>query len=167
MSVSGFVGILFNFFAGKLSDKWGRKPLIAIGSLSSRLASIVLPFSTDLWQTTGIMAFRSLGINVAMPASRALTADLVPQKIRGKLFGRFAAFFETGMIAGALLGPWLFYLFQSQEFHVSLFYDLIIKGSGIPFFISGIIGLIALILLLVFVKEPASMRSKSESRVRS
>jgi DHA1 family multidrug resistance protein-like MFS transporter len=154
LSVSGFVGISCNFFAGKLADMWGRKPVIAIGNLSSRLASMVLPFTSDLLQATGVMAFRSLGINVAMPAGRALRADLVPAKIRGKLFGRFTAFFDVGMIAGALLGPWLFFVFQFETFRIGWLGGLTVKGMGLPFFVSGIMGLLALALLLVFVKEP-------------
>jgi DHA1 family multidrug resistance protein-like MFS transporter len=153
ISVSGFVGILCNFFAGKLADKWGRKPVIAIGSLSSRLGSIVLPFSSDLWQATGVMAFRSLGINVSMPAGRALRTDFIPAKIRGKLFGRFNALFEVGMIAGVLLGPWLFENFRLQKFAIKPF-NLTVRGVGTPFFISGVMGIIALIILLLFVKEP-------------
>lgn len=154
LSVSGFMGILCNFFAGKLADLWGRKPVIAIGSISSRLASLVLPFTVNLWEATGVMAFRSLGINVSMPAGRALRADLVPAKIRGKLFGRFAACFSTGMIAGALLGPWLFHEFQSQKFKVEWLGGLEVQGIGFPFIVSGIMGLIALALLIIFVKEP-------------
>jgi len=153
LSVSGFVGILCNFFAGKLADLWGRKPVIAIGSLSSRLASLGLPFTSDLWQATGVMAFRSLGINVAMPAVQALRADLAPAKIRGKLFGKFSAFFHIGMVAGTLLGPWLFDTFQFQEIRIGWLGGLIVRGIGLPFFITGIIGLLALALLLVFVKE--------------
>jgi MFS family permease len=160
ISISGFIGIIFNFVAGRLADRWGRKPVIAIGSVSSRLASLGLPFTANLWQATGVMSFRSLGINVAMPASRALIADLVPSKIRGKLFGRFTAFFDAGMIIGALLGPWLFDQFQFLEFHVAWWSGLVVKGSGLPFFVSGIIGLISVTLLLVFVQEPRKMRRK-------
>ncbi len=155
LSVSGLVGIFCNFLAGRLADMWGRKPVIAIGSISSRLASLGLPFTSDLWQATGVMAFRSLGINVSMPAGRALRADLVPAKIRGKLFGRFTASFYAGMVAGALLGPWLFDMFQFEEFSIKCFRgSLTVKGMGLPFFVSGIMGLIALALLLAFVKEP-------------
>lgn len=162
LSASGFVGILCNLFAGKLADIWGRKPVIAIGSLSSRLASLVLPFTSDLWQATGVMAFRSLGINVSMPAGRALRADLVPAKIRGKLFGRFSAFFNAGMVAGALLGPWLFYEFQNEKFRIEWLGGLIVKGIGLPFFVSGILGLAALVLLLVFVREPQRKEKMKE-----
>ena len=160
LSISGFVGIACNFFAGKLADKWGRKPIITIGSLSSRLGSIVLPFASNLWQATGVMALRSLGINVSMPAGRALRADLAPAKIRGKLFGRFTAFFDVGMIAGVLIGPWLFQTFQFQEFKIEWLGGLTVKGVGLPFFVSGIIGLIALALLLVFVEEPPRQERK-------
>jgi len=138
LSVSGLVGIGCNYIAGKMADKIGRKPLIALGGLSSRLSSIALPFTSNLFQATGLMVFRSLGINVAMPATRALRADLVPAKVRGKLFGRLQAFFYGGMIFGTILGPWI--------------YD--IYGLELPFFISGILGLAALALLLIFVKEP-------------
>jgi len=44
---------------------------------------MVLPFASNLWQATGVMAIRCLGINVAMPAGSALRADLAPAKIRG------------------------------------------------------------------------------------
>jgi MFS family permease len=162
LSISGFVGILCNFFAGKLADRWGRKPVITIGSVSSRLGSIVLPFASDLWQAIGVMALRSLGINVSMPAGRALRADLVPAKIRGKLFGRFTAFFQVGMIAGVIIGPWLFYTFRFKEFKVEPF-NIIIKGVGTPFFLSGIMGLIALAILLIFVREP-KRRTEAEKK---
>jgi len=154
LSISGFIGVLCNFFAGKLADRWGRKPVIAIGSVSSRLASLLLPFTADLWQATGIMAFRSLGINVSMPAGRALRADLVPSKIRGKLFGRFSACFNAGMVAGSLLGPWLFEAFKNERFLLEWLGGLSVKGMGFPFFVCGIMGLMALALLLVLVEEP-------------
>ncbi len=163
LSLSGFVGVLCNFFAGKLADMWGRKPLIAIGGLSSRLAAFILPHTPDLWQATGVMAIRSLGLNVAMPASRALRADLVPQQIRGKLFGKFAALFDVGMVAGSLLGPWLFDTFKYEEIMIEWLGGLTFKGIGTTFYLSGTMGLISLALLLVFVKEPQRRKTLEES----
>jgi len=163
LSVSGFAGLICNFFAGKLADTWGRKPVIAIGSLSCQIGSLLLPFSTDLWQATGILGLRSLGINVSMPATSALRADLVPAKTRGKLFGRFTAFFDVGMIAGTLLGPWLFDTFQHEEFRIQLF-GLVVRGAGTPFFLSAIMGITALTILLIFVKEPPRKSRTEEVR---
>jgi len=160
LSISGFVGIFCNFIAGKTADVIGRKPLITLGSLSSRLASIVLPFSSNLIEATGIMVFRSLGINVAMPATRALRADLVPAEVRGKLFGRLQAFFNAGMVIGTLLGPWIFYLYINEVFRITWPIEIVIRGYGLPFFISAALGLTALVLLLLFVKEPPRRAKK-------
>jgi len=166
LSASGFVGVLCNFFAGKLADTWGRKPVIAIGSASSRLISFALPYMPDLWLATGAMAVRSLGLNVAMPASRALRADLIPEKVRGKFFGRFAALFDVGMIAGSLLGPWLFDNYKSVSFRIDWLGGFMLKGIGMTFYLGGTLGLIALSLLLAFVKEPPrKRRTAGEAKV--
>jgi len=69
---------------GSLSDRIGRKPVIALGSLPSRLATLAFPFAPDLVSASGITVFRAFGHNVAMPATRALNADLIPENVRGK-----------------------------------------------------------------------------------
>lgn len=68
-----------------------------------------------------------------MPATHALRADLVPAKVRGKLFGG---------------------------------YRLAVRGLGLPFFISGILGLTSLALLLLFVEEPPRKTEKRNMKVK-
>ena len=151
LSLSGFVGLTCNFFAGKISDKIGRKVIIALGGLPSRIATFVLPFATDLLSATGISVLRSLGHNVAMPAARALQADLIPEKIRGKLFGRMGACFSLGAVLGPVLSTWVYAVYRYKTFEIG---SLVIKGAGLPFIISSFIGLFSLFLLLAFVEEP-------------
>ncbi len=155
LSVSGFVGLTCNLYAGKISDRIGRKPIIALGSLPSRLATIALPFAPNLVSAAGITVFRSFGHNVAMPASRALNADLIPEKVRGKLFGRMAACFSLGAILGPVLSTWIYDVYRFQVFEVPWLNSLIVRGIGIPFFVSSAIGLLSLFLLLAFVEEPS------------
>ncbi len=154
LSASGFVGLTCNLYAGRISDRVGRKPIIALGSLPSRLSTIALPFAPDLFSAAGISIFRSFGHNVAMPADRALRADLIPEKVRGKLFGRLAAFFSLGAILGPVLSTLLYDAYRFQMFEISWLGNLVVKGAGIPFFVSSAIGLFSLFLLLVFVEEP-------------
>lgn len=154
LSISGFVGLSCNLYAGRISDKVGRKPIIALGSLPSRLATIAFPFAPDLISGAGITVFRSFGHNIAMPASRALNADLIPEKIRGKLFGRLAAFFSLGAILGPVLSTLLYDAYRFQAFELPWLGNITLRGAGIPFFISSAIGLFSLILLLAFVEEP-------------
>jgi MFS family permease len=154
LSLSGFVGLTCNLYAGRISDKIGRKPIIALGSLPSRLATIALPFAPNLISAAGVTVFRSFGHNVAMPASRALNADLIPEKVRGRLFGRMAAFFSLGAILGPILSTWIYDAYRFQVFTIPWFGNLAVRGIGIPFFISSAIGLVSLFLLLGFVEEP-------------
>jgi MFS family permease len=154
LSVSGFVGLTCNLYAGKISDRVGRKPLIALGSLPSRLSTIALPFAPNLVSAAGITVFRSFGHNIAMPASRALNADLIPEKVRGKLFGRMAAFFSLGAILGPVLSTLIYDAYRFQVFEVPWLGNLVVRGAGIPFFVSSAVGLFSLFLLLAFVEEP-------------
>jgi MFS family permease len=154
LSISGFVGLTCNLYAGKISDKIGRKPIITLGTLPSRIATIILPFAPNFLSAAGITVFRSFGHNIAMPASRALNADLIPEKARGKLFGRMAAFFSLGAVLGPILSTLIYDAYRFQNFQIPWQGNLIIKGAGIPFFVSGTIGLFSLFLLLAFVKEP-------------
>lgn len=154
LSISGFVGLTCNLYAGRISDRVGRKPLIALGSFPSRIATIAFPFAPDLVSAAGITVFRSFGHNVAMPASRALNADLIPEKVRGKLFGRMGAFFSLGAILGPVLSTWIYDAYRYQTFEVPWLGNLVVRGAGFPFFVGSAVGLFSLILLLVFVEEP-------------
>ncbi len=160
LTVSGFVGLTCNLFAGKISDKVGRKPLIALGSLPSRLATMGFPFAPDLMSATGVTIFRSFGHNVSMPASRALSADLIPERIRGKLFGRLAACFNIGAILGPVLSTWIYEIYRFEHFTIPWLNNLAVRGAGIPFFISSTIGLFSLFLVLAFVEEPKRKRTQ-------
>ncbi|MEE8632098.1 MAG: MFS transporter, partial [Candidatus Bathyarchaeia archaeon] len=154
LSLAGFVGLTCNLFAGRISDRIGRKPVIALGALPSRVATIAFPFAPNLTSAAGITVFRSFGHNVAMPASRALNADLVPEKVRGKLFGRLAAFFSLGAILGPILSTLIYDAYRFRTLQIPFLNDLSVRGAGLPFFISSAIGLLSLTLLLVFVEEP-------------
>ncbi len=89
-----------------------------------------------------------------MPASRALNADLIPEKMRGKLFGRMRAFFSLGAILGPIFSTLIYAAYRSQTFVIPWLGNLKVRGAGIPFLISSIVGLFSLFLLLKFVEEP-------------
>lgn len=154
LSLSGFVGLTCNFFAGKISDRIGRKPIITLGALPSRIATMIFPFAPNLVASVVIMVFRSFGHNVAMPASRALNADLIPENLRGKLLGRMRAFFSLGAILGPILSTLIYDAYRFQTFKIPWMGNVMVRGAGIPFLISGIVGLFSLFLLLTFVEEP-------------
>ena len=149
-TTAGLCGIFVNYPSGRMSDKFGRKPLIGAGMVCSRTATLLIPaFSQTAANVTGVMGVRSVGFNVSQPALRALQADQVPYARRGQLFGRIEMFFDVGMIIGSLISPPLYSEFGS----VPLFtlFGYVILGEIIPFAIPAIMGILALVCILVFV----------------
>jgi len=151
ISLLGFVGLAASWVAGRISDRMGRKPLIALGVVSSRLSGIVIPFTSDLNQAAFFLAIRSLGFNISNPAMQALRADVVPRKARGRLFGLYNTFFNAGDILGPIIATYLYELYRFGTLHIG---GLVLPGYGTPFFVNSSIGLLSLAILLVFVKEP-------------
>lgn len=153
ISITGFIGIFASWLAGRVSDKIGRKPVIALGGLTSRFCGIALPLTFDVNQAAIVMALRSLGFNVFMPAARALRADIVPSASRGKIFGMFMTAFTAGDIIGPIIGTWLYSLYRFEILNIG---GILLPGYGIPFFVNAILGLISILLILIFVKERRS-----------
>ncbi len=151
LSITGFVGLGASWLAGRLSDRFGRKPLIALGGILSRAFGIILPLTEDINQAAGVQAVRSLSFNINMPSMRALLADLAPKESLGKTIGYFMTAFTSGSIIGPIIGTWLYSRFRYETFNVG---GINIPGLGIPFFVNAIIGLVTTFMLLLFVKVP-------------
>jgi len=151
LSISGFIGLLASWAAGRLSDRAGRKPLIVSGSLLSRISGFFLPLTGDVTQAAAVLSVRSLGFNISMSPTRALRADLSPAEARGRFFGMFVAAFTAGDIIGPIIGTYLYDIYRSENFALGGF---ILPGYGIPFYVNSILGIASTILLLALVKEP-------------
>jgi len=151
MGVSTFSGMLVTVPAGKIADRIGRKPQIIIAGYLSRIATILMPFMPTAALTGDMVLLRFSAFNVTSPAFRALQADLIPEKIRGKLIGFLQTMFNTGAIVGPIAGGIIFDAFSNQRYRLG---SLTIPGESFPFLISGGIGIITITLLWLYVKEP-------------
>ncbi len=151
ISVSGFVGLLASYLAGRTSDRLGRKPLIGLGNYTSNVAGILLPFTGDITQAGVVVSVRSLGFNTSMPAFRALRADLVPPEVRGRMFGLFGTGFTAGSVIGPIVSTWIYDAYRAATFNVL---GLTVPGYGIPFFVNGVLGLLTTTMIMLFIKEP-------------
>ena len=151
LSISGFIGLLASWIAGRISDQIGRKPLIAVGSYTARALGFFLPLAPTITWSGVVMSLRSLGFNIMMPAFRALRADLAPPQIRGRVFGLFGTAFTSGSVIGPIVSTWIYSTYRFTTFSVLGFS---LPGYGIPFFVNAILGVLATTGLLLFVKEP-------------
>lgn len=81
-SVNAMFGFVFGPILAKLSDKYGRRPLLLISQFGTCLAFILTAFSTSLW-----MLFLARIIDGMFggnfPIAKAIISDKVPPKDRG------------------------------------------------------------------------------------
>ncbi len=143
------VGALVAFPAGKRSDRVGRKKLFVLGGYIAFLGTVLVPFSWALWAVVVFLIMRTMAFQVASPALRALQADIVPEKVRGRLIGMLESMSNFGAVLGAPLGGYLWDAFHGRSF--GLPYPL--DGTMVPFVVSAVLGLTAVSLVLVFVSE--------------
>jgi len=151
ISLTGLIGLTASWLSGRISDKVGRKPMIVLGGLTSRILGFALPLTERVEHAAAVLAGRSLGFNVMMPAMRALRADIVPAEARGRIFGLFAMAFTSGGVLGPIIGTYLYSIYRFKILNIG---GLRIPGIGIPFFVNSIIGIITLLMLVLFIEEP-------------
>ena len=100
--------ILMRLFAGKASDKYGRKPLLAIGGLFLFVGMGILSIATTQLEAAvgGIVYGLSIGIN--MPTVFAWTTDLSPKEKIALGIGTTLVALEIGIGLGAFVSGSMF-----------------------------------------------------------
>ncbi|MFW9992271.1 MAG: MFS transporter [Candidatus Odinarchaeota archaeon] len=120
---------------GKLSDKFGRKPLLLVSQASTFAGFLILAFANSLE-----LVFLSriidglLGSNFSL--SRAYLGDIVEPRDQKRMFGYLGAVGGHGFFIGPAIGG----------FMATVDYSL-------PFLVAAGISLLSIVLVVVFLKE--------------
>lgn len=106
----GVITIAFgiaNFFGspilGRLSDRYGRRPVLLIGFSGLALSFFVTGLATALWMLVAVRLFSgAMQSNVAV--ANAYVADITPPDERARAFGQLGAMLGVGFILGPVIG---------------------------------------------------------------
>lgn len=100
-SIFAVTQTIFGPFAGRWSDRWGRKPFIVAGLLLYFTAALGYLTAGSFWQVLAFRALSGMGTSLIFSVARAYIGDLVPPRYEGRWFGVFA----TADIIGFGIGP--------------------------------------------------------------
>jgi EmrB/QacA subfamily drug resistance transporter len=89
---------------GKLSDLYGRRPILMIGIALFLFGSALSGASQEMWQLVLFRGIQGLGAGALFPIALAVIGDLFTPAERGKYQGFFGLVFGVAFVLGPLLG---------------------------------------------------------------
>jgi len=125
--------------SGRLSDTWGRKPMIVAGLCLCAGTLPLIPALTSIWALLIISAGFGLGVAIVTPSTTALVADLVRGRRMGSAMGVFGTIWDSGEAAGPILAGFLiaslsysyaFSLIGALMSGMALFFALAVQDPG-------------------------------------
>ncbi|CAN5136119.1 hypothetical protein BH24CHL7_BH24CHL7_11530 [soil metagenome] len=106
---------------GKLSDQFGRRPLLLTGIGLFLLGSFLSGLSQDMFQLIIFRGIQGLGAGSIFPIALAVIGDMFTPQERGKYQGLFGAVFGIAALIGPALGG---YLTDTVSWHWVFFVNL-------------------------------------------
>ena len=106
VAVYSFVQFLFNPILGKLSDKYGRKPIIVISLFINAIGYVLFAFTTSFIILLVARIVAGIG-GSSISVAQAYMADVTTKENRAKGMGVIGAAFGLGFVFGPLMGGFL------------------------------------------------------------
>ena len=144
MSTYSLMQLIFAPIWGVLSDRHGRKPILAIGVLGYAITLLMFGLAQSFVMLFIARSLSGILSSATMPTAMAYIGDNTPQGEKSKGMGQLGAMVGVGVILGPLLGGLL-----STD------------SLSLPFFIGSALAFLALLLVIFFLPEsrPASVRT--------
>ncbi|MFQ6123829.1 MAG: MFS transporter [Candidatus Heimdallarchaeota archaeon] len=127
---SFFVPVL----AGKLSDKYGRPPVILVALVGFTLFVPLFPMAQDILQVILIRIAQGIFAAIWWVSIDAQIADLATSSQRSRVIGLYNASWGTGFLIGPFLAG---YIIENYGFKLTFYFAAIVMASLIPLILVG------------------------------
>lgn len=128
--------VLSRLVAGRVSDRYGRIPVIKVSSVLVAMAMVSMGLATTGWGLLLASGFVGFAVGIAAPAVFAWTIDRSAEDRRGRAMATVYIALEIGIGSGALISAWI--------------YDNEIPNLSTAYFFSAAVALLG-VLYLQFV----------------
>jgi len=149
VGIYGFTQSLLQIPFGYISDRIGRKPVITFGFILYILGSIVGGLASTAWSM--ILARLLQGAGAISSAALSLTADLIREEVRTRAFAQIGASVGITFALSIIIAP-------------------VLAGKfGVPFifFLTAVLSTVALLYILLFIREPAKHSREIEPSLKN
>ena len=130
-----FVTILSKPIMGKISDKYGRKPLIIAGMFLCAVSFGAIPLLKGFYPLMLAAIVFGFGEAFVTSSSAALVADMCKEKHFGTAMGTFGTIFDVGHASGPILAG---ILIAQLDYLYAFWIISAILISSVPVFILGV-----------------------------
>lgn len=134
---------LFSPLWGRISDRFGRKPIISISLAGLAVSYFLFGFAQNLWWLFILRFLQGVFSAASLPVAHSYVADVTSKEDRIKGMGKLGASLATGFIFGPAIGGGLS--------SISL---------AFPFFTASAIAVLNLIFVYYFLPESLSKKSE-------
>ena len=159
--------LLFVVFWGKLSDKYGRKPIIITGLIGFVIMQVLTGFATSLTYLYIARIIGGIFTSAVIPVSNAYLSDITSEKRRTKIMAWSGVTASSGVIFGPVIGGFLSQTNLHYKFSFGIFH---LDGFSVPFLLSALFGIIVLIIIykglkskkspIKLIRDDSNMKSK-------
>ncbi|MFD2371213.1 MDR family MFS transporter [Brevibacillus sp. GCM10020057] len=107
-SLQPLTSIIAGYFAGSLSDRYGRKPLMVAALLIEAVSMAGYIWAESLVAFALLTIVNGVGSSLFWPAASAQVTDIVPEEKRSEVFALLHTALNLGAAAGPLIGVSLY-----------------------------------------------------------